>query len=230
MQLEIEQAWPSRRRATSASKERLASARERAGQRAQPDALRAQWEQEKERSRRSASQGGARERSRTRPSATDLDRAAEDPVRAHPASRRRRASRSLETALERAASPAERTRLLKEEVDAEDIARSSPSGPASPVSRLSRASAASSSRWRRGCGERVIGQDDASRPSPTPSAAAGPGSPTRAPADRLVLFLGPTGVGKTELARALAEFLFDDERAMVRIDMSEYMEKHSSRA
>ena len=65
------------------------------------------------------------------------------------------------------------------------------------------------------------------RPSPTPSAAAGPASPTRNRPIGSFMFLGPTGVGKTELARALAEYLFDDERAMVRIDMGEYMEKFS---
>ena len=68
------------------------------------------------------------------------------------------------------------------------------------------------------------------RPSPrwpTPSAAAGPACPTPTGPIGSFLFLGPTGVGKTELARTLADFLFDDERAMVRIDMSEYMEKHS---
>jgi ATP-dependent Clp protease ATP-binding subunit ClpB len=74
---------------------------------------------------------------------------------------------------------------------------------------------------------RVVGQDEASRRSPTPCAARGPGI---ADPDRPLgsfLFLGPTGVGKTELARALAEFLFDDERAMLRIDMGEYQEKHT---
>jgi hypothetical protein len=74
--------------------------------------------------------------------------------------------------------------------------------------------------------ERVIGQDDPCGRWPTPSAAAGPACPTpTGPSARS--FLGPTGVGKTELARALADYLFDDERAMVRIDMSEYMEKHA---
>ena len=66
-----------------------------------------------------------------------------------------------------------------------------------------------------------------SRRSPTRSAGSGPASPTRTGPTGGFLFLGPTGVGKTELAKALAEFLFDDERAMVRIDMSEYGEKHS---
>ena len=76
--------------------------------------------------------------------------------------------------------------------------------------------------------ERVIGQDEAvvgrgQRHPPVPGRAC----PTRTGPIGSFLFLGPTGVGKTELARTLADFLFDDERAMVRIDMSEYMEKHS---
>ena len=75
--------------------------------------------------------------------------------------------------------------------------------------------------------QRVVGQTRPSSPSPTRSAAprAGLQDPNR-PIGSFI-FLGPTGVGKTELARALAEFLFDDEQAMVRIDMSEYMEKHA---
>src|SRR5467141_226526 len=75
--------------------------------------------------------------------------------------------------------------------------------------------------------ERVVGQDEAVRAvsDAVRRARAGLQDPTRPLGS--FLFLGPTGVGKTELVRALAEFLFDDERAMVRIDMSEYMEKHA---
>ncbi len=74
---------------------------------------------------------------------------------------------------------------------------------------------------------RVVGQDEALRPWPNAvrRARAGLSDPNRPMGS--FLFLGPTGVGKTELCKALAEFLFDDEHAMVRIDMSEYMEKHS---
>ena len=78
--------------------------------------------------------------------------------------------------------------------------------------------------------ERVVGQDEAvdRGRGRAPARARRPAGPE--PADRLVPLPRPDGVGKTELARALAEFLFDDERAMVRLDMSEYMEKHRSRA
>ena len=77
--------------------------------------------------------------------------------------------------------------------------------------------------------QRVIGQDDAVRAvaNAIRRSRAGLSDPNRPIGS--FMFLGPTGVGKTELARALAEFLFDDERAMVRMDMGEYMEKHSDR-
>src|SRR5437867_13018407 len=76
-------------------------------------------------------------------------------------------------------------------------------------------------------GRRVVGQDEALRAvaNAVRRARSGLSDPDRPIGS--FLFLGPTGVGKTELARALAEFLFDDERAMIRIDMSEYMEKHT---
>ena len=75
--------------------------------------------------------------------------------------------------------------------------------------------------------ERVVGQDEAVRRSPARCAARGPGCRTPTGRSASFVFLGPTGVGKTELARALAEFMFDNEDAMVRIDMSEYKERHT---
>ena len=103
----------------------------------------------------------------------------------------------------------------------------SPRGPASRPGGCWRARPPSCCGWRTSSASAVVGQAEAVRPSPTRCAAPGPASPTPDRPTGSFLFLGPTGVGKTELAKALAEFLFDDERAMVRIDMSEYGEKHS---
>src|SRR5579871_2734520 len=118
-------------------------------------------------------------------------------------------------------------RMLKEEVDAEDIAEIVSRWTHIPVSRLMEGEVQKLVHMEDRLRERVVGQDhalslvsDAIR-----RARTGLQDPNRPLAS--FLFLGPTGVGKTELARALAEFLFDDERALIRIDMSEYMEKYS---
>ena len=104
---------------------------------------------------------------------------------------------------------------------------SSPNGPAFPSRKCSKAKSRSWSPWKTACAMRVIGQDQALErvANAIRRSRAGLSDPKR-PIGSFI-FLGPTGVGKTELARALAEFLFDDEHAMLRIDMSEYMEKHS---
>jgi len=117
--------------------------------------------------------------------------------------------------------------MLKEEVDEEDVAEVVSRWTGVPVSRLIEAESRKLLRLEAELHERVVGQDAAVK---AVSAAirrsrAGLSDPNRPIGS--FLFLGPTGVGKTELARALADFLFDDERAMTRIDMSEYMEKHS---
>ena len=118
-------------------------------------------------------------------------------------------------------------RMLKEEVDAEDIAEIVSKWTHIPVTKLMEAEVQKLLTMEDRLRERVVGQElalqivsDAIRRS-----RAGLQDPNRPLAS--FIFLGPTGVGKTELARALAEFLFDDEQAIVRIDMSEYMEKHS---
>ncbi len=117
--------------------------------------------------------------------------------------------------------------MLKEEVDEEDIAEIVAKWTGIPVSRLMEGEMAKLVRLEDHLHERVIGQDEPVRAvsNAIRRSRAGLSDPHRPIGS--FLFLGPTGVGKTELARALAEFLFDDERAMVRIDMSEYMEKHS---
>lgn len=118
-------------------------------------------------------------------------------------------------------------RLLKEEVTEEDIAAVVSRWTGIPVSRMLEEEAAKLARMEEELRARVVGQGDAVRlvADAIKRSRAGIADPNRPIGS--FLFLGPTGVGKTELSRALAEFMFDDERALVRIDMSEYMEKHS---
>jgi ATP-dependent Clp protease ATP-binding subunit ClpB len=118
-------------------------------------------------------------------------------------------------------------KFLKEEVDEEDIAEVVSRWTGIPVARLMEGEIEKLVHMEEGLHARVVGQDEAvaAVSNAIRRARSGLSDPER-PIGSFI-FLGPTGVGKTELARALAEFLFDDERAMVRIDMSEYMEKHS---
>jgi ATP-dependent Clp protease ATP-binding subunit ClpB len=118
-------------------------------------------------------------------------------------------------------------RMLKEEVDEEDIAEVVSKWTHIPVSRLMEGEVQKLIQMEERLHQRVIGQDEAitAVANAIRRARAGLQDPNRPLGS--FLFLGPTGVGKTELARALAEFLFDDEHAMVRIDMSEYQEKHT---
>jgi ATP-dependent Clp protease ATP-binding subunit ClpB len=117
--------------------------------------------------------------------------------------------------------------LLKEEVDGEEIAEVVSNWTGIPVSRLMEGEAEKLLRMEERLHRRVVGQDEAIQAvsNAVRRSRAGLQDPNR-PIGSFI-FLGPTGVGKTELARALAEFLFDDENAMVRIDMSEYQEKHT---
>ncbi|HEY6317351.1 MAG TPA: ATP-dependent chaperone ClpB [Acidimicrobiia bacterium] len=117
--------------------------------------------------------------------------------------------------------------MLKEEVDEEDVAEIVSKWTGIPVSRLMEGEMAKLVRLEEVLHDRVIGQDEAvtAVANAIRRSRAGLSDPNRPIGS--FLFLGPTGVGKTELARALADFLFDDERAMVRLDMSEYQEKHT---
>jgi ATP-dependent Clp protease ATP-binding subunit ClpB len=118
-------------------------------------------------------------------------------------------------------------RMLKEEVDEEDVAEVVSRWTGVPVSRLMEGEMAKLVRMEQVLHERVVGQDEAvtAVANAIRRSRAGLADPHRPIGS--FLFLGPTGVGKTELARSLADFLFDDERAMVRIDMSEYQERHA---
>ena len=130
---------------------------------------------------------------------------------------------------ERRGSAAEtpRPKFLKDEVDAEDVAEVVAKWTGIPVSRLMEGEIEKLVHMEERLHERVIGQDEAVEAvaSALRRSRAGLQDPDR-PIGTF-LFLGPTGVGKTELARALAEFMFDTQDAMIRIDMSEYMEKHA---
>jgi ATP-dependent Clp protease ATP-binding subunit ClpB len=135
--------------------------------------------------------------------------------------------REVEAASAQLAEIQKERKFLKEEVDEEDIAAVVSRWTGVPVSRLMEGEMHKLVRLEEVLHERVVGQDDAVRAvaNAIRRSRAGLSDPNRPIGS--FLFIGPTGVGKTELARSLAEFLFDDERAMVRIDMSEYMEKHS---
>ena len=137
------------------------------------------------------------------------------------------AERDLEGAQQRLAELQKDGRMLKEEVDEEDIAALVSKWTGIPVGRLLEGEAKKLVAMEERLRQRVIGQEDALErvANAIRRTRAGLSDPNR-PIGSFI-FLGPTGVGKTELARALAEFLFDDERAMIRIDMSEYMEKHA---
>jgi ATP-dependent Clp protease ATP-binding subunit ClpB len=118
-------------------------------------------------------------------------------------------------------------RILKEEIVEEDIAKVVSVWTGVPVARMLEEEAEKLSRMEEYLKRRIVGQDDAVKriSDAVKRSRAGIADPNRPIGS--FLFLGPTGVGKTELTKALAEFMFDDEKALVRIDMSEYMEKHS---
>ncbi len=136
---------------------------------------------------------------------------------------------ALRKQVEEASRAAERSkdRLLKEEVDEEDVAQIVSRWTGIPVSRLVEGEVRKLLKMEERISARVVGQEEAVGlvANAVRRARSGLKDPRRPIGS--FLFLGPTGVGKTELARALAQFLFDDEAAMVRLDMSEYMEKHS---
>ncbi|MEY4137276.1 MAG: ATP-dependent chaperone ClpB, partial [Actinomycetota bacterium] len=135
---------------------------------------------------------------------------------------------ALEADLERVtAETNSRAAMVKEEVTADDIAEVVAAWTGIPAGRLLEGESQKLLRMEDELGKRVVGQHEAVREvsDAVRRARAGISDPNRPTGS--FLFLGPTGVGKTELAKALAEFLFDDERAMIRIDMSEYSEKHA---
>ncbi|HEX2039131.1 MAG TPA: ATP-dependent chaperone ClpB [Acidimicrobiales bacterium] len=210
-----------------ASQERLAKLDEElANLREQSDGMKAHWQQEKDaiaeirrlKEELEARRGEAERHERE----GDLGRAAEIRYGQVP-----ELERQVEEATARLAQLQQSQKMLKEEVDEEDVAEVVSKWTGVPVSRLLEGEIAKLVRMEDVLHERVVGQDEAvaAVANAIRRSRAGLSDPHRPIGS--FLFLGPTGVGKTELARSLADFLFDDERAMVRIDMSEYMEKHS---
>ena len=225
MQLEIERE-ALRKEKDPASRERLENLeRELADLKEKRDALRSRWEGERE-----TLQTIADLREQIDQTKVEIEQAS----RAYDLNRAAELQYGTLVQLEQQLREAEQQeaaaqdgRLLKEEVDAEDIAEIVSRWTGIPVSRLVEGEIEKLMKMEDRLHERVIGQDEAitAVANAIRRSRAGLSDPNR-PLGSFI-FLGPTGVGKTELARALAQFLFDDDQAMVRIDMSEYMEPHS---
>jgi ATP-dependent Clp protease ATP-binding subunit ClpB len=226
MQLEIERE-ALKKESDSVSRDRLARIeRELAELKTQSTALQAQWQNEKEAVDRVRGIKTQIEQVKVEIAqaerAYDLNKAAELKY-----GRLTQLEAQLKAEEQRAAKQQGGSRLLKEEVDEEDIADVVSRWTGVPVSKLLEGEMKKLLALEDELHKRVIGQDEAvlAVAEAVIRARSGLKDPKRPIGS--FLFLGPTGVGKTELARALAEFLFDDERAMIRIDMSEYQEKHT---
>jgi ATP-dependent Clp protease ATP-binding subunit ClpB len=223
-QLEIERVALAKE-TDAVSAERLAGLDEElANLREQRDSMLAHWNNEKEaidRIRELKEQLEARRSEVERE--TDLERAAE--IRYGQIPELERQVEGATRQLEELQSGGQR--MLKEEVDEEDVAAVVSRWTGVPVSRLMEGEVAKLVRMEQVLHERVVGQDEAvtAVANAIRRSRAGLSDPHRPIGS--FLFLGPTGVGKTELARSLADFMFDDERAIVRIDMSEYQERHA---
>jgi ATP-dependent Clp protease ATP-binding subunit ClpB len=229
MQLEIERE-ALRKETDKASRERLDRLeKDLADLRTESDRLRAQWESEK---------GGVARHRQLREQIEQTRLEIEKAERAYDLQKAselkygklvglEKEIAAEEAALEHVGEQAPASRLLKEEVDQEDIAEVVARWTHIPVSKLMQGEVEKLLGLEGHLHQRVIGQDEAvsAVADAVVRARSGLKDPNR-PIGSFI-FLGPTGVGKTELARALAEFLFDDEQAMIRIDMSEYMEKHA---
>ena len=226
LQLQIEQ--------TSLSKERDAASKERLGRiqaelanlKEKAHALTAQWQNEKAAANAVSVVRSQLEQARTALEQAqrrgDLTKSAEIQYGRIP-----ELERKLATIEKQSSQPAARSTLLRQEVTDEDIARVVAAWTGIPVSRMLETERQKLVKMEERLQKRVIGQKEALEAvaNAVRRSRTGLQEPNR-PIGSFI-FLGPTGVGKTETARALAEFLFDDENALVRIDMSEYMEKHT---
>jgi ATP-dependent Clp protease ATP-binding subunit ClpB len=226
MQLEIERE-ALRKEEDAASRERLSRLeRELADLREQSASMKAQWQAEKE-----AIQNLRQVKERMEETKLEVERAERAADYGKAAQLKYGTLAELERQLAqqeaRLAELQRSQKMLKEEVDEEDVAEVVSKWTGIPVSRMMEGELQKLVHMEERLHRRVVGQDEAitAVANAVRRARAGLQDPNR-PIGSFI-FMGPTGVGKTELARALAEFLFDDEQAMVRLDMSEYMEKHT---
>jgi ATP-dependent Clp protease ATP-binding subunit ClpB len=232
MQLEIERTSLRKEKDAASKERREAIERELVDLKARAEAMTAQWEKEKE------AIGGVSElKERLEQANTEMERVVREgdlnraaklrhgdiPQLEQQLAEQESRAREDDGADQEAAHPV----FLKEEVDADDVAEVVARWTGIPVSRLMEGETEKLVQMEDRLHERVVGQDEAIEAVATAlrRSRAGLQDPDRPIGS--FLFLGPTGVGKTELARALAEFMFDSQDAMIRIDMSEYMEKHS---
>ena len=225
MQLEMEK-QALKKEKDAASKERLAKLeKELADLKEQSSRLKAQWQKEKEEITKSQKIAEQIEQLRTELEQAqrrgDLHRASEIQYGKLP-----ELQKQLDDS-EKQQETAGSHILLKEEVTEEDIAKVVSSWTGIPVSRLQEGERQKLVKMEERLMERVVGQEQAIKAVSNAVRRARAGLQDENRPIGSFMFLGPTGVGKTELSKALAEFLFDDERAMIRIDMSEYMEKHT---
>jgi ATP-dependent Clp protease ATP-binding subunit ClpB len=223
MQLEIERE-ALRKETDAASKERLAKLeKELADLRAESDALTARWQQEK-----GAVQRLRELREQVEQTKAEIEQAQRNYDLNRAAELKYGKLVALEKQLQQETDQLSHQRsLIKEEVDEQDIAEVVARWTGIPVTKLMEGEMQKLLHLEEELHKRVVGQDEAvtAVAEAVIRARSGLKDPNR-PIGSFI-FLGPTGVGKTELARALAEFLFDDEHAMIRIDMSEYQEKHT---
>jgi ATP-dependent Clp protease ATP-binding subunit ClpB len=232
MQLEIELTSLQKETDAASEERRRAIERELAELKERSAAMKAQWQAEKQAIQGVRDLKARLEEARTEAERAereaDLQRAAELRYGEIPELEKKIAEHeSAEGEGESGEREASHPVFLKEEVDADDVAEVVASWTGIPVSRLLEGETEKLIHMEDRLHERVVGQDEAIEAVATAlrRSRAGLQDPDRPIGS--FLFLGPTGVGKTELARALAEFMFDSEQAMIRIDMSEYMEKHS---
>jgi ATP-dependent Clp protease ATP-binding subunit ClpB len=226
VQLEIELAALAKEKDKAAKERRAKLQEELAELRERSNAMKAQWQAERDAITKL--QGKKAELEQLRGEADqatrrgDLQKAAEISYGRIPA-----VEKEIATLEKRLAEIQRKGKYLKEEVDSEDIAEIVSKWTGIPVAKMLESERERLTRLEGELGRRVVGQPEAlaAVANAVRRARAGLQDPNRPTGS--FIFLGPTGVGKTETARALAEFLFDDEKAMVRLDMSEYMEKHA---